>query len=77
MIRDCKVARPFAAIMHAGEEVVEMTADRIGAALDAAHREHPGRRVVAIANAKPRCRTWYALLEAAPEPTARPPPNAS
>ena len=64
MIRDCKVARPFAAIRRAGEEVVEVTADRIGAALDAAHRAHPGRRVVAVANAKPGCRTWYALLEA-------------
>ena len=64
MIRDCKVARPFAAIRCAGEEVVEVTADRIGAALEAVRAAHPGRRVVAVANAKPRCRTWYALLEA-------------
>ena len=64
MIRDCKVARPFAAIQRSNEEVVEVIADRIGAALEAVRAAHPGRRVVAIANARSGCRTWYALLEA-------------
>ena len=64
MIRDCKVARPFAAIQRSNEEVVEVTADRIGDALEAVRAAYPGRRVVAIANARPGCRTWYVLLEA-------------
>ena len=55
---------PFAAIQRSNEEVVEVTADRIGAALEAVRAAHPGRRVVAIANARSGCRTWYALLEA-------------
>lgn len=63
MIHDCKVARPFAAIQRSNEEVVEVTADRIGAALEAVRAAYPGR-VVAIANARPGCRTWYALREA-------------
>ena len=66
-VRDCTVSQPFEAIRRHREEVVSLTANSIGEAQDSFTAAYPGRRVIAISNKAPGCRTWYALL-AAPAP---------
>ena len=64
---NCAVSQPFEAIRRHREEVVTLSANSIGEAQDSFTAAWPGRRVIAISNKAPGCRTWYALL-AAPAP---------
>ena len=66
-VRDCTVSQPFEAIRRHREEVVTLSANSIGRHRTLSPPAWPGRRVIAISNKAPGCRTWYALL-AAPAP---------